>query len=352
MSRKRCEMSSKILTNRCSQKQDTSSIFPFLSLPFEVRSQIYVYLQAPKTFYGSPLTTWFDAQVYPPPAVSITLVNKQIRDEASAALHSKHTAWAFKVTAFTQGLWDTETRLRALARRMKWIKSIDLRFEHVANGLYHLLHGANGFLSQADSARCQICERHDFYETPDFLGIQANLKTFCETFSQMPALRIVKVGWREKSSVSSACVHSSQRCLLGCDYPGGVPALQDLADYQAMLTKMPEWVQRALANRDAVIPDPCPMTGMTREERKIHYWKQVKTVQDVASRVLEPLLVLPGNCNVERGEISIHTSTFRTRIAGRVHVVERGFANALDRVIAMRNNKDETGSLTKAIEED
>lgn len=327
------------------QQQEVSTKLSFLSLPLELRNQIYVYLQRPKTFMGSPTTTYFDAQVYDPSAASITLTNKQIRDEASQALHMQHSRWAFKVTAY---LWDTEVRLRVLARRMKWIQRIDLRFDHICNELYHLLYISDGVPSEANDPMlepCQICERHDSDMT-DFRNIRINMVKFCETFAQMPALQTLPVSWIQFEGVDDKMAHDATRCLIGCEYPGGVPVLQDLAEYQAELSTQPDWMRSKIEKVNANIPvrgvtnaGPCPLIGLTPEERKLHYWKQVGIVQDVVGKVLEPLLALPDHCVVERGKVSVTSSHMPYRTFRRVHVFERGFANALDRVIELRQSK-------------
>ena len=335
------------------RKQEKESTFSFLSLPAEIRNHIYTLLQAPKTFFGSPLTTHFDAQVYRPETQAITLVNKQIRHEASAALHNKHTTWAFKVIAHAQGIWDPKTRVRVLARRMMFIKRIELRFDHILIPLHHRLHSVDLVARQGDSAKCRthchICEAHGFHETDDFREIRRNMESFGDTFAEMPLLHIVAISWKdglEGQEEFPAFLHGEKRCYLGCKYPGGVPVLQEIAEYQAMLSKMPEWVRDAIAKREtktAMNSDRCLLSDTTPEQRRTHYWEQVALVQHAVSEVLQPLLLLPSRCQVERGDISVVDSWFETRVVGRVHVMERGFANALDRLIMMRSAKAKEG---------
>ena len=151
----------------------------------------------------------------------------------------------------------------------------------------------------------------------------------CDIFTVMPALHIVNIIWQEEQEGNpnfSRLMHNTERCFLGCEYPGGVPVLQEAAVCEDMLSQMPERARENVTESEevaAMTSTPCPMSNMTPTQRESHYWEQVKIIQDAMSEALEPLLMLPDRCKVERGTVSVADPSFETPGIGIYYVMGR-----------------------------
>lgn len=60
-------------------------------------------------------------------------------------------------------------------------------------------------------------------------------------------------------------------------------------------------------------------------------WGFLTSDQALVSRVLQPLLTLPGTCSLQKGDICVER-----RDVIRSMILERAFPNCLDAVIALR----------------
>ena len=131
-----------------------------------------------ETFDDSLLTNHFDTQVYHPDNKAITLISKHIRNKASAALHAKQATWAFNLTPFTTGIRDPEDGVRVLAHRMMFVKTIEIRYDHILILLFYHLHSSNVLARQADSPRCQIyCYVYKLHRLREYHKISGVRKT-------------------------------------------------------------------------------------------------------------------------------------------------------------------------------
>ena len=272
--------------------------FPFLSLPLELRLQTYSYLWRERQFASSPWGVYFEANEYGNNS-SILFVNQQIRDEALCALYRDMTI-AVKIHPEIDPHFED-----MITWGFSHLRKVELKFEM-----------QDWVLHQGYPLHFRALQESEI----SLENYQGRITSLAETLFKMPALQTVILTWEEPLYYFLG--HVSKKCLLGCQYPGGVPKL-NRTDKHAI-----SWQGKARQKYVAInprrrhlLPEACPTEGLVEPKQRVdHYWEQVLLLQKLISQVLEPLRGLPATVSFQKGPIDLYCGRPRRN----AYTVERG----------------------------